>query len=79
MSLLFISAYTSESSAPRTSFDEFFSYQYPLSGSTSFVKHPTGAAEDKRQENPPEYYHSVRGDSDGLCRHAVLDYRLTAT
>ena len=36
------------------------------------MKHPSGAAEDKRQENPPEYYHSVRGDSDGLCRKRFL-------
>ena len=31
------------------------------------MKHPSGAAEDKRQENPPEYYHSVREDFDGLA------------
>ena len=36
------------------------------------MKHPTGASEDKRQENPPEYYHSVCGDSDGLCRKRFL-------
>ena len=36
------------------------------------MKHPSGAAEDKRQENPPEYYHSVCGDSDGLCRKRFL-------
>ena len=36
------------------------------------MKHPSGAAEDKRQENPPEYYHRVCGDSDGLCRKRFL-------
>ena len=33
---------------------------------------PDRAAEDKRQENPSEYYHSVRGDSGGLCSMRFL-------
>ena len=28
---------------------------------------PERADEGNRQENPPKYYHSVRGDSDGLA------------
>ena len=33
---------------------------------------PDRDSDGNRQENPPEYYHSVRGDSDGLVLWTVL-------
>ena len=33
---------------------------------------PDRDSDGNRQENPPEYYHSVCGDSDGLCRKRFL-------
>ena len=34
---------------------------------------PERADDGNRQENPPKYYHSVRGDFDGLAERRFLN------